>query len=91
MNVVYVAYAMMATGTTASWFYPEAPRYLIKSNQKDRAYEVIQQIAKWNKASVPSNSSLDEQLESKEAKKDEETELLGEIKESGDDQMADED
>ena len=89
--MVYVAFAMMAIGTTASWFYPEAPRYLIKSNQKDRAYEVIQQIAKWNKAPVPSNISLDEQLESKDVKKDEESEPLMEIKQSGDDQMADED
>ena len=48
ISLLYIANGMLAAGTAATYFYPEAPRYLIKAGRIDQAIEVFQQIAKFN-------------------------------------------
>jgi len=49
-GLMFISYMMLCIGTIASFFYPEAPRYLVKSNQIDRAQEVFEKIANYNLA-----------------------------------------
>ena len=36
-------------GIIGSWFFPESPRYLVKTDKIEQAQEVFEIIAEWNK------------------------------------------
>ena len=46
--LLFGAYCMQILGTIGVLFFPESPRYLIKSGQIDRAITLFNRIAKWN-------------------------------------------
>ena len=48
MTLLHISYSMLVVGTIALFFYPEAPRFLIKSHRIDQAITVLQSIAAAN-------------------------------------------
>ena len=48
MTFLYISYVMLIIGTIALVFYPEAPRYLVKSDRIEEAVIVLQGIAAAN-------------------------------------------
>ena len=47
-GLILTAYLFLAIGTITAFFYPESPRYLVKSDQIDQAQVVFEYIAKFN-------------------------------------------
>ena len=48
--ILLVGYCLQVAGTIGVFFFPESPKYLIKTGQIDRALQVFQSIASTNKA-----------------------------------------
>lgn len=58
MGLILTSYVMMTAGTVAAFVYPESPRYLVKTDQIERAHGVIASIAAWNQVPSPSLAHL---------------------------------
>lgn len=71
MNFLYISYVMLIIGTIAQVFYPEAPRYLVKSDRIEEAVIVLQGIAaangvdfeKVSKSRIESVLAMEEEIE----------------------------
>ena len=59
-GLIIIAYVMMLLGVIAAFMYPESPRYLVKTDQIERAQEVFSMIAQWNKKPTVSKQELEE-------------------------------
>lgn len=59
-GLLIVGYIWLALAAISVFFYPESPRYLIKSGQVDEAGEAFNQAASFNKAKPISDDCLEE-------------------------------
>ena len=59
-GLLMVAYVWLGLAAISAFFYPESPRYLIKSGQVDEAGEAFNQAASFNKAELVTDERLEQ-------------------------------